>query len=327
MDLFKIKKEPLLSNKIYKVFVPATVGNIGPGFDVLGLAVDGYGDTVTVEFTSDGAVEVSEVTGQSSEAVPKDPDANVTTAVIKKILEDYGKAGVGARVFFRKELAVAGGLGASSAACVAGAYAGLKFVYDENSGSLSSDSEFEDLLFRYALYGESLLGASHLDNIGPCVRGGVVICDGNSVHSVELGASLYVSLCTPRVAVKTSHARSLLPTELKTSEWTRQMAKTSVLLAGLMSGNFELIRQGLIDHYVEPKRSQLIPNFSRVREEALNAGAAGFSISGAGPTVFAVSDTLAAASQVSEAMERGFSEVPARSYVGEVSDTGVRLID
>jgi homoserine kinase len=294
-------------------FAPGSIGNVGPGFDVLGLAVDGIGDTVTVELTK-GASRVANVTGRDADLVPRDPDRNCAAIAANAYLQVYGYRAI---VTLEKGLALAGGMGGSAASSVAGAYA---------AGLAMGQSPAERDVLQAALEGEAAVAGRHLDNIAPSVVGGLALCLGTDpidVVKLPVNADWWVAMVTPRVRIQTKDARALLPEQSPRSEWIQQMANTTALAHAFAIADGDLLRRALDDRYAEPRRAPLIPRFAEVKRAALGAGAYGCSISGSGPTLFAIAPDQRTARECATAMERAFGEV-ASVHVGAIAKDGVR---
>lgn len=294
-------------------FAPGSIGNVGPGFDVLGLAVDGIGDTVTVELTK-GAPKIADVTGRDAELVPRDPDRNCAAIAAHAHLRPFGYNAI---VTIDKGLALAGGMGGSAASSVAGAYAAAL--------ALGQSPVLHDVIAA-ALEGESAVAGRHLDNIAPSVVGGLALSrsiDPIDVIKLPVGADWWIALVTPRVRIQTKDARALLPDASPRAEWIQQMANTTALAHAFAAADGELLRRALDDRYAEPRRAPLIPKFDEVKRAALDAGAFGCSISGSGPTLFAVAPDETAARACASAMTAAFGEV-AGTHVGAIAKEGVR---
>lgn len=294
-------------------FAPGSIGNVGPGFDVLGLAVDGVGDKVSVELTK-GASKVAEVTGRDADLVPRDADRNCAAIAANAYLRPYGFRAI---VWIEKGLALAGGMGGSAASSVAGAYAAAL--------ALGASPSVNDVLGA-ALEGEAAVAGRHLDNIAPSTVGGLALArcvDPIDVVKLPVAAGWWIALVTPRVRIQTKDARALLPDLTERAEWIQQMANTTALAHAFASDDGELLRRALDDRYAEPRRAPLIPRFADVKRAALSAGAFGCSISGSGPTLFAIAPDENTARQCAAAMEQAFGEV-AGSHVGAIAKEGVR---
>ena len=312
---------------IGSAFAPGSIGNVGPGFDVLGLAVDGIGDRVTVELTK-GVARIADITGVDADLVPRDPDRNCAAIAAHAILRD---SGYNAIVTIHKGLPLAGGMGGSAASSVAGAYAAMLASGAAAASAAVGDSAGEapaaPLILAAALEGESAVAGRHLDNIAPSVVGGLALSrstDPIDVIKLPVNANWWIALVTPRVRIQTKDARALLPLETDRATWIQQMANTTALAHAFAVADGALLRRALDDRYAEPKRAPLIPRFYEVKKAALDGGAFGCSISGSGPTLFAIAEDEAAAHKCAEAMRRAFKDVESTVHVGAIAKEGVR---
>ncbi|HEX8169616.1 MAG TPA: homoserine kinase [Thermoanaerobaculia bacterium] len=295
-------------------FAPASIGNVGPGFDVLGLAVDGIGDRVTVELTR-GASRVAGVTGRDAELVPREAERNCAAIAASAYLRPYGYAAI---VSVDKGLPLAGGMGGSAASSVAGAYAAAL--------ALGQVPAMRDVIAA-ALAGECAVAGRHLDNIAPSALGGLALsrCDDPiDVVKLPVNAEWWVALVTPRVRIQTKDARALLPESLDRATWIHMMANTTALAHAFASADAALLGRALDDRYAEPRRASLIPHFIEVKSAALEAGAFGCSISGSGPTIFAIAGDERAARGCAAAMQRAFGEIESSAHCGAIAKEGVR---
>jgi homoserine kinase len=295
-------------------YAPGSIGNVGPGFDVLGLAVDGIGDRVTVELTRNASSRVADITGRDAELVPRDAQRNCAAIAAEAYLRPFGYRAI---VTIEKGLALAGGMGGSAASSVAGAYAaGL---------ALGQAPNVRDVLAA-ALEGESAVAGRHLDNIAPSVVGGLALVrsvDPIDVIRLPVAADWWIAMVTPRVRIQTKEARALLPDACDRATWIQQMANTTALAHAFATADGELLRRALDDRYAEPRRAPLIPRFAEVKRAALDAGAFGCTISGSGPTLFAIAADERAARTCADAMTRAFGEV-AGAHIGAIAKEGVR---
>lgn len=292
-------------------FAPGSIGNVGPGFDVLGLAVDGIGDRVTVELTQDES-RIDDVTGIDADLVPRDSDRNCAAIAAAAVLRGSGWNAI---VTIHKGLPLAGGMGGSAASSVAGAFAAA-LALNRNTDILAA-----------ALEGEAAVAGRHLDNIAPSVVGGLALSrsvDPIDVIKLPVAANWWIALVTPRVRIQTKEARALLPNESTRAEWIQQMANTTALAHAFAIGDGALLRRALDDRYAEPRRASLIPHFYDVKNAALENGALGCSISGSGPTLFAIAEDEEAARVCAAAMQMAFAEVESTAHVGAIAKEGVR---
>jgi homoserine kinase len=297
-------------------FAPGSVGNVGPGFDVLGLAVDGIGDTVTIEL-HDGPAIIDDIRGRDAELVPRDPAKNAAAIAAIAFLRAHGDTR-NPRVVIDKGLPLAGGLGGSAASSVAGACAAAKAMNVE-----ATPAE----LIAAALEGEAAVAGRHLDNIAASVLGGLTISrslDPLDAIAIRVARPWWVALVTPAVRIETKAARAILPLEWERASWVQQMANTTALACAFATGDAELVRRALDDRYAEPRRAALIPHFHDAKRAAVLAGALGCSISGSGPTLFAIGEDETTARRCVEAMRAAFAEVTSTGHAGAIAKKGVR---
>ena len=265
------------------VFVPATIGNVGPGFDCFGLCVGNLGDTITIELTS-GPSEIVSSDGIDAGSIPKDPKRNCTVIAALSMLKMLGDNRQ-VRVSYKKQIPVSGGLGSSAAASVGGALGALLAVGKPID---------QRLIALAALDGEELVAGRHLDNIAPCITGGLSIV--RDTQSTDFSALMHIpnwwiTVVTPAYRLDTKTARSVLPKEVKRDLMVAQMAHASSLVLAFANNDPKLASRALQDLYAEQYRSALLPKFIDAKAAALKAGALGASISGAGPTIFALSES------------------------------------
>ena len=275
------------------VFAPGSIGNVGPGFDILGLAIDGIGDRVTVEAGKSGPVVVR---GRDAELVPTDPAKNVAA------IAAYAMTKQKLQITIDKGLPVAAGLGGSAASSVAGAYAAAL--------ACGIDATPNEIMLA-ALEGEIAVSGRHLDNIAPITLGGLALSrsiDPIDVISLRAPENWSVALITPNVRIETKKARAILPQQWERESWIQQMANATALVVAFMTADGELARRALDDLYAEPRRASMIPNFADVKRAALDAGAFGCSISGSGPTIFAITET-SSSKPCADAMRRAMLDI------------------
>lgn len=292
------------------VFAPGSVGNVGPGFDILGLAIDGIGDRVTVDLEKSGAAVVR---GIDASLVPTDPPKNAAAIAARAM------AGRDVHVTIDKGIPVSAGLGGSASSSVAGALAAA--IACEITTTPQS-------VMLAALEGEIAVSGRHLDNIAPITLGGLVLSrsiDPIDVIALRAPESWALALVTPHVRIETKQARAILPREWDRESWIQQMANTTALAIAFMTGDASLVRRALDDRYAEPRRSPMIPHFAGVKRAALEAGAFGCSISGSGPTIFAIADH-AHVQAIAEAMRQAMAEVQCDVRVYEIARQGARPI-
>lgn len=308
-------------------FAPATVANVAVGFDLLGFAVEGAGDEVTVAASERAGVRVESVTDTTGKldagAIPKEPERNTATAGLIDLLEEV-RPGHGFDVSVRKGIALGSGMGGSAASAVAALVA---------ANALLERPLTKASLLRHAVRAEAVAsGTAHPDNVTPCLFGGltlVVSHDPPRHVQLPIPEGILTVLVHPHVRLDTRESRRVLRREVPLADHVRQSANLGGFLAGCYTNDLELIRSCFEDVVVEPQRAGLIRGFARVKASALAAGALGVSISGSGPSLFAWAVTEETAECVRAAMVEAFRAegVPGvDSWVSPVSREGARVI-
>ena len=289
-------------------FAPATVSNLGPGFDVLGLAVEGPGDRVTGRLADTLRLD-------ASPGVPSDPARNTAGVAAAEVLRRTGAPGVHLRL--DKGMTVGTGLGSSAASAVAAA-----FVTNALLGYPLSAQE----LVACAVEGEALVSGRHADNVAPCLFGGLVLVRHDlSVLRLPLPAMSIVTV-TPDFELPTRMAREALPDQVPLSAMVRTASDIGSLVHACHTGDLELLGCALHDGVVAPVRARLIPGCEAALAAALQAGAFAASISGAGPTCFALCSSDSG--DVGPAMIRAFEAAGLTAVARQCSlpQPGVRLL-
>lgn len=287
----------------------ASLSNLGPGYDVLGLCLSGPRDIVEAELTEDGAVHLVEVTGDAGR-LPREPDQNCAGVAAMHVLKRFGGGRRGVRLWLHKGLPLGSGLGSSGASAVAAAVATATLVAPEH--------ERRNLL-EACREGERLAtGAAHPDNVAPSLLGGFVAAiarptttDPEAVEVIELplGCDVHIAAVKPAVEVQTAHARAVLPSAIPLEDVVSNLGAIAGLVSGLGQGDLELVGRCMTDRIATPYRSALIPGYPAVQRAALAAGAPAFGISGSGPTVFTLCASRADATRAAAAMTDAFHSV------------------
>jgi homoserine kinase len=301
------------------VFAPGTASNIGPGFDCLGLAFTGMGDTVRATRLDAPGVRVASV---SDERIPTDPLRNTAALGAAAVLKRAGlerEGGIELRV--EKGLPLAAGMGGSAASAVAGALAAHELMKTRLTRI--------DLLMA-AVDAETVVSGRHADNAAPCLFGGVVIVAGldpPEVTSVRVHDSLGLVLVTPAYEVATAEARRVLPESVPRADAVGQAARLALLVLGLERGDANLVRHASWDRIAEPRRAPLYPGYPQARRAGLEAGALAVAISGAGPTIIALA-LREKRQEVAKALLDGYAKagISARTHVAEVDAAGARVV-
>jgi len=304
-------------------FAPATVSNVAAGFDVLGFALDEPGDVVVARLADAPGVVIREVTGDGGR-LSRDPGKNTAGAAVRALLAALGTH-QGIQLDVHKGLPLASGVGSSGASAVAAAVA-----VNELLGRPASMAQ----VFQAAMEGERAgCGAMHPDNVAPSLYGGFVLArsvEPPDIVRLPVPHGLSCAVLHPHSEVQTGAARALLGDTVPLATAVRQWANLGALVSALHSGDLDLLSRALVDHVAEPKRASLVPGFHDVKAAASAAGALGCSLSGSGPSIFALTRSLNQAHVVGQAMMTAFagaSSVAADLWVSPVGTTGARVVD
>ena len=319
-------------------FAPATVSNVGCGFDVLGFALDAPGDVVSAAAIDRPAVEIAAIEGDGGR-LTRDPARNTASAAVQALLTRLGTR-QGVSLTIRKGMPLASGIGSSGASAVAAVVA-----VNELLGRPAS----MDLLLASAMDGEVAgCGAAHPDNVAPSLYGGFLLARPStpirSGPTTPLGAGsvslpdlvplpvpdgLSCALLHPQLEVETGMARAILGDTVPLADAVRQWGNVGALVAGLFLNDLPLVARSLEDHVAEPKRARLVPGLEAVKQAARTAGALGCSLSGAGPSIFALCASFDGAGLVGESMReayRGATGLDADLWISQVGARGARVV-
>ena len=301
-----------------KVFAPASVGNAAVGFDVLGFAIEQPGDEIIAHISDKPGLRITKITGAKGK-LPYEVEKNTAGLAALRLLQHLGEEGLGIEMELHKKLPIGSGLGSSAASAVAGVFAInelLKRPLDKRE------------LLPFALMGEELAsGGIHADNVAPCMLGGMILTRQNEpldVHRLPVPRGLYATIIHPEVQVLTKDARGILSDAVPLKKMIQQNANLGAFVVGMFNSDIELIGRSLQDIVIEPQRAKLIPHFYEVKEAALNAGALGCSISGAGPSIFTLNANSLIAEAVGEAMQKVFHDAKIKSqlYISPINQEG-----
>ena len=282
--------------KSVTVRAPCSTANLGPGFDVFGLALDAFYDEVTVTKKGKG------ITIVSSDDIPLDPKNN-TAGLVAKEMKKKKKLTGGVEIKIRKNVPPGFGMG-SSAASAAGCAIAINKLYNLKLN--------QNQLVSYAGIGEKAsAGSIHYDNVAASVLGGFVIVDSSPLSVIRIDAPKDLILCVavPQIKVpkkKTKISRSVIPKTVKLSDSITNLANAANIVAGFLNKDSSLIGKSVEDVIVVPARKHMIPGFNNVKNNALRAGAFGVTISGAGPSVIAFASKKQNLTKIGAAMKKGF---------------------
>ena len=300
---------------IATAFGPASLSNLGPGFDALGLCVTGLGDRVTASRAGRPGVTVS-----GPPDLPTEPDLNTAARAAVWVLRESGLGG-GLHLEVEKGIPLGSGVGGSAASAVAGAWAA--------NAVLGSPFARADLV-PAVLEGEvAASGSAHGDNVLPALLGGLVLVSPSEpthYRRIAIPAPLEIAVVIPRVKVLTRQARAVLPSTVPHADASAQAADLAFLLEAFRSGDvLEVGRRTMRDRLAEPYRADLVPVYAAVKGAALEAGAAGCALTGSGPALFAIPGGADTAT-VLEAMVAACG-ADAHGWIARVDLEGVRTVD
>ena len=305
-------------------FAPASIGNVGVGFDMLGLALaGGAGDRVIATRSETPGISVAEVSGLDGEIHPylsSDPKENTASFAAQALWDAAGATG-GAALKVHKGVPLQSGMGSSAASAVAAVVA-VNALLDKPLGQLE--------LLPYALEGEKYAsGGLHADNVAPSLLGGLILCPTvllPEVVRLPVPDGVSAVLLHPELQVNTAHARRGLAKGYSMEQWLQQQGYLAGFIAACMAGDVDLIGRTLRDVVIEPQRAQAVSCFEDVKAAALRAGALGCSLSGSGPSIFALCEERTAINLAS-AMEQACRAqgIDCQSWVSPLDAEGARL--
>jgi len=299
-------------------FSPASVGNVGVGFDILGHVIEGAGDTVHVRRIAAREVRIADIRGATVD-LPRDAAGNTAGAALISLLEAE-RPGFGFEIEIEKGIPLGSGMGGSAASCVAALVA---------ANALLPQPLSREALYPHALVGEAVAsGGRHGDNLGPMLLGGLVLSTADRLVPIAVPEAWHCVLVHPDAVLETRRARAALAGAYELKEFVTQSAHLALLLAGCQRGDAALVREGLNDVLVEPRRAPLIAGFGAAKAAALTAGAMGASISGAGPSVFAWFETRAQAEAAAPGIQAAFAAAgfDSQAWVSPIGAPAARLL-
>lgn len=299
-------------------FSPASVGNVAVGFDILGHAIVGVGDTVHVRRIEAGQVRIAAIRGATVD-LPREAAHNTAGAALIALRDSLG-LGWGFEMEIDKGIPLGSGMGGSAASCVAALVA---------ANALLDTPLPREALYPFALTGEAVAsGGRHGDNLGAMLLGGLVLATADRLVRIPVPATWYSVLVHPDAILETRRARQALAGSYALSEFVAQSANLALVLAGCHSGDATLVRAGLRDVLVEPRRAPLIQGFAAARDAALAGGAMGASISGAGPSVFSWFEDPTTAVAAAPRIQAAFADAgyASQAWVSPLDSPGARLL-
>ena len=305
-------------NSGIKVFAPATIANVACGYDILGLALEKPGDEIIARFSdSFKGLKITKITGAKGK-LPYDINKNTAGFAAQKLLDHIGFTG-GISIEIHKKMPFGSGLGSSAASAVAGVMA---------INELLKRPLTKRELLPFAVAGEQIAdGSYHADNVAPSLLGGIILIRDNKtldVHRLGVPKGLFAVVVYPEIQILTKEARAVLSQKISLEQHIQQSGNLGGLIIGLFNADFELIKRSLSDVVIEPQRAQLIPNFYKIKEAAIQEGALGCSISGAGPSIFALCDNSFIAENTSIAIQREFKkqDIESSIFISKINTEG-----
>ena len=307
--------------KSVTVFAPATVANVACGFDIFGFAVNEPGDVAKVTLRENPGVEITRITGDDGK-LPRTAEKNTAGFAALRYLETI-QSQQGVAIELHKKMPLSSGLGSSAASAVAVLFA-INTLFDNRL----TKSE----LLSIALQSEKLAcGAAHADNAAPALFGGfLLIRENNPPDIVELPVpeNLYCTIIHPEIEINTADARNILAPNVPLKDAVKQWANTAGLVAGLYRKDLTLISRSMNDYIIEPQRAKLIPHFYEMKKAALDRGALGCSISGSGPSLFALSNSQEIAQKIAGSMSAVLAnyKICNQIYISTINTEGPKII-
>jgi homoserine kinase len=303
------------------VFAPATVANVACGFDIFGFALHTPGDELIVKLTPSGKVRITCITGDGG-ILPLDPSKNTAGVSALKFLEHI-QSHQGVDIEIHKKMPLGSGLGSSAASA-----AGSVFALNQLLGTPFTPSQ----LIPFAMEGERIAcGSAHADNVAPALLGGFVLVRSYApldVISIDCSLDLHCAILHPHIEIRTAIARQILPANIPLQQHVTQSGNAAGLVVGMMRGDARLVGKCLQDIIAEPLRSPLIPGFDAIKAAALEHQALGCSISGSGPSIFALATTSHRAANIGDAMHKACSDqgFPCQLYLSTINTQGPKVL-
>lgn len=302
-----------------KIFCPATIANLNCGFDVMGLCLEGIGDEMIIRKVDQKGIRIGKIVGAN---LPLETEKNVAGVAGMALLNALN-SDVGFEIEIYKNIKAGSGIGSSSASA-AGAVFGINVL-------LGKPFSKHELVY-FAMKGEVVAsGSEHADNVAPCILGGFTLVRGYNpldVIKIESPSELYAVVLHPHIEVKTSDSRAVLSPTVSLKSAITQWGNLGGLIAGLYTQDYELIGRSLQDVIVEPARKHLIPHFDLIKNSALENGALGAGISGAGPSIFALCKGETSAKTVAKSMNDAYADsgIAFDIHISKVNDEGTKII-
>jgi len=310
-----------VSERHIRIYSPASVANVGCGFDIFAFALAEPGDEIHLTLTQKKGVKINKITGIPS--LPLDPQKNTAGVSLLAMLDDIG-ANFGVEIEIHKKMPFKSGLGSSAASAVGSIFALNKLA------RLGLSNE---ILLKYAMAGEKIASFNqvHLDNISACLYGGFILARSQNpveIIKIPVPENLHYMILHPHINIDTSEARQILPQLIKLSSAIEQWANTAALMTAFFREDYDLMQRAVSDNIIEPIRAREIPYFQEMKETALRTGCVGFGVSGSGPSVFALARSAQEAEMIRESLSCFYQtkEIPFDTFAGKINTEGPRVL-
>jgi homoserine kinase len=305
-------------------FAPASIANVGCGFDIMGFALEDIGDRVTVSVLPGGDNENVILGGDFGHLTPVARNKNTAGVAVNAYLQAIGKSDMELNIFLEKNMPLGSGMGSSASSSAAAV-----FAVNHLFGKPLSTRE----LIPFAMEGERIAcGSAHADNVAPALLGGFALI--RSYQPLDIipllcPDDLYSAIVHPHIELNTSDSRRVLTREVSVENAIIQSANTAGFMVALLKGDYDLMKRSMSDLLAEPKRMQLIPGFDAIKIAAMDAGAVGCGIAGSGPSVFALCRGEATARIVAMAMQAEFSDIGLynEAFVSKLNSPGTFVVE
>ncbi|MBU2940137.1 homoserine kinase [Lacinutrix sp. C3R15] len=303
-----------------KIFSPATVANVSCGFDVLGFCLETVGDEMIIRKTVEKGIKITKIDGFD---LPLETKKNVA-GVAALALYNHANPDCGFEIEIYKKIKPGSGIGSSSASA-----SGAVFAINELLGKPYNKTQLSD----FAMKGEAVAsGSEHADNIGPGIFGGFTLVKSNKplkILELPTPSNLYATLIHPQIEIKTADARNILPKNIPMQDAITQWSNVGSLVHALHTNDYNLLGEALQDVVVEPYRSTLIPHYTEVKKAAIQNGALGSGISGSGPSIFSLSESLETAKKVEKAIQEVYAktEIEFYTFTSKINAEGIKIIE
>ena len=303
-----------------KVFAPASVANVGVGYDILGFPIEGIGDEVIVKQGSQKGLHITSI--KKNKNLSKDIYKNTAGYAALKLLQALGREDEPIEMELIKNMSIGTGLGSSAASAVAGAFGVntyLNFPFTKAE------------ILKFATEGEEIAdGSFHADNVAPSLLGGFILIRDNKTldwTKIPCPQGLRAVVIYPHVKVLTRDSRAILKDHVALKDHVLQSGNLGCFVAGMFKSDFDLIGRSLEDFIIEPQRAQLIPHFYEAKKIAQEEQALGFSISGAGPSMFALCHNSIAAENIFEKCSKLYKDnnIECTCHISNINHEGAKI--